>query len=554
MNLPSETQSRVITCPGARATERRLLDEVDRLVASGFEDLLAPVRIVVPSRSLRRHLLRVLARRRGAVVGIQVQTLFGLALEAVSRSGQLVPGADAAFALQVRRLAAAEPTLCDSLDDLADGYDAAVGAVRDLLDAGFLPGNEDGVIERLDDVAAEVAPERVERSRALVRLAAAAFAEAEELGLERSTRALQIAEEALGIHGPDLLPAKALIVHGFADVTGVAADLLLTLVRALSGTVLLDRPPDPAAPDRDDLGGAYLSRLEERMGHLDQETDEGSDPPPDVELAEAPDAEAEARWVAERIRGLLDRGVEPEEIGVVGRGLEAMALPLRRHFRRLGVPFSGEGAMVPGAGLGRRLRRLTEVLRRGPASEIDRWAETRAEHENATELLLGLRVLGVQRLADLAELGADAAPPAGVLLPMAVGVEDEIEDDPGASRRLPNDVLRRAVDEARRLVSVLEGWPATGTATVHRRHTTEVLEALGWDEETQEFRAVGNGLDALCREFPPTFNLARGEWLKLVGDRLEHAGDVLLGGEGAGVQVLTVATCRSAARAPEFRS
>jgi len=292
MNLPSETQSRVITCPGARATERRLLDEVDRLVASGFEDLLAPVRIVVPSRSLRRHLLRVLARRRGAVVGIQVQTLFGLALEAVSRSGQLVPGADAAFALQVRRLAAAEPTLCDSLDDLADGYDAAVGAVRDLLDAGFLPGNEDGVIERLDDVAAEVAPERVERSRALVRLAAAAFAEAEELGLERSTRALQIAEEALGIHGPDLLPAKALIVHGFADVTGVAADLLLTLVRALSGTVLLDRPPDPAAPDRDDLGGAYLSRLEERMGHLDQETDEGSDPPPDVELAEAPDAEA----------------------------------------------------------------------------------------------------------------------------------------------------------------------------------------------------------------------------------------------------------------------
>jgi CRISPR/Cas system-associated exonuclease Cas4 (RecB family) len=545
MNLPSETPSRVITCRGARATERRLLDEVDRLVASSFEDLSAPVRIVVPSRSLRRHLLRLLARRRGAVVGIQVQTLFGLALEAVSRSGRLVPGADAAFALQVRRLAAAEPTLCDSLDDLADGYDSVVGAVRDLLDAGFLPGNEDGVIEKLDDVAAEVAPERVERSRALVRLAAAAFAEAEELGLERSTRSLQIAEEALGVHGPDLLPTKALIVHGFADVTGVAADLLLILVRVLSGTVLLDRPPDPAAPDRDDLGGAYLSRLEERMAHLDQETDEGSDPPPDVELAEAPDAEAEARWVAERIRGLLDRGVEPEEIGVVGRGLEAMALPLRRHFRRLGVPFSGEGAMVPGAGPGRRLRRLTEVLRRGPASEIDRWAETRAEHENATELLLGLRVLGVQRLADLAELGADAAPPAGVLLPMAVGAEDEVEDDPGSSRRLPNDVLRRAVDEAQRLVSVLDGWPAIGIATVHRRHTAEVLAALGWDEQATEARAVRNGLDALCREFPPAFDLARGEWLKLVGDRLEHAGDVSLGGEGAGVQVLTVMESRA---------
>jgi len=545
MNLPSETRSRVITCRGAGATERRLLDEVDRLAVSGLEDLSTPVRIVVPSRSLRRHLLRVLAYRRGAVVGIQVQTLFGLALEVVSRTDQSAPGADAAFALQVRRLAAAEPTLRDSLDDLADGYDAVVGAVRDLLDAGFLPGNEEGVLERLDEVAAAVAPERVERSRALVRLAAAAFAEAEELGLERSTRSLQIAEEALGVHGPDLLPTKALIVHGFADVTGVAADLLLTLVRVLAGTVLLDRPPDPAAPDRDDLGGAYLSRLEERMAHLDQETDEGSDPPPDIELAEAPEAEAEARWVAERIRGLLDRGVEPEEIGVVGRGLEAMALPLRRHFRRLGVPFSGEGAMVPGAGPRRRLRRLTEFLRRGPASEADLWAETRAEHANATELLLGLRVLGVQRLADLAGLPAAAAPPAGVLLPMAVGVEDEVEENPGASRRLPNDVLRRAVDEAQRLVSVLEGWPAIGSATVHRRHTTEVLGALGWNEETREFQVVRDALDALCREFPPTFDLARTEWLKLVGDRLEHAGDVPLGGEGAGVQVLTVMESRA---------
>ena len=515
------------------------------MAASGLEDLSAPVRVVVPSRSLRRHLLRALGRRRGAVAGIQVQTLFGLALDVVSRSDHSTPGADDAFALQVRRLAAAEPTLRDSLDDLAEGYDAVVGAVRDLLDAGFLPGNEEGVLERLDDVAPEVAPERVERSRGLVRLAAAAFAEAEELGLERSTRALQIAEEALAVHGPDLLPTKALIVHGFADVTGVAADLLLILVRVLAGTVLLDRPPDPAAPERDDLGGAYLSRLEERMAHLDQETDEGSDPPPDVDLAEAPEAESEARWVAERIRGLLDRGVEPEEIGVVGRGLDAMALPLRRHFRRLGVPFSGEGTLVPGAGPGRRMRRLTEVLRRGPASEVDCWAETRAEHVNATELLLGLRVLGVQRLADLAGLAADAAPPAGVLLPIAVGVEDEVEEDPGASRRLSNDVLRRAVDEAGRLVSILEGWPMTGTATVHRRHTAEVLAALGWDEKTQESRTVRDGLDALCREFPYTFDLTRTEWLKLVGDRLDHAGDVPLGGKGAGVQVLTVMESRA---------
>jgi hypothetical protein len=478
-------------------------------------------------------------------VGIQVQTLFGLALEVVSRSDQDPPGADAGFEVQVRRLAAGEPTLQSRLDELADGYDAVVGAVRDLLDAGFLPGNEEGVLERLDDVASEVAPERVERSGALVRLAAAAFEEAEELGLRRSMRALQMAEEALLGHGPELLPTKALFVHGFADVTGVTADLLLALVRVLAGTVLLDRPPDPAAPERDDLGGVYLSRLEERMAHLDREVDDGTDPPSDIELAEAPDAEAEARWVAERIRGLLDEGVEPEEVGVVGRNIDAMALPLRRHFRRLGVPFSGEGAAVPGAGLRRRLRRLTEVLRRGGASEVDLWIEARAGHVGSTELLLGLRVLGVLRLADLAALPANVAPAAGVRLPMAVGPEDEVEEDRGASRRLPNDALRRAVDEAGRLVSVLEGWPATGSASVHRRHTVRVLDVLGWDEKTEESRAVHDGLNALSGEFPGAFDLAKGEWLKLVGDRLDSAGQVPLGGTGAGVQALTVMESRA---------
>ena len=201
--------------------------------------------------------------------------------------------------------------------------------------------------------------------------------------------------------------------------------------------------------------------------------------------------------------------------------------------------------MVAGAESGRRLRRLTEVLGRGPTSEIDRWTETRAERQNATELLLGLRVLGVQRLADLAGLAADAAPPSGVPLPMAVGVEDEVEDDSGASRRLPNDVLRRAVGEAKRLAALLEDWPATATATVHRRHTAEILEALGWAEHTWESRAVSEGLDALCGELGSTFDLSKAEWLKLVGDCLETAGDIPLGGEGAGVQVLSVMESRA---------
>jgi hypothetical protein len=521
------------------------LEEIDRLAATNVEELTRPVRVVVPSRSLRRHLLRKVAQRRGSIAGLQVQTLFGLALELVARTGSLLPRGDAAFEVQVRRLAADEPVLSSSLDGLEDGYDAVVGAVRDLLDAGFLPGNEEGVVERLEDTASEVAPERIERSRALVRLAARAFDDAEANGLQRSMRALQMAEHALHIHGPELLPTRALLVHGFADVTGLAADLLLVLVRVLAGTVLLDRPPDPAAPDEPDLGGAYLSRLEERMAHLDQEVDAGSDPPPVVELGEAPDAEAEARWVAERLRELIDAGEEPEELGVVGRGLETMALQLRRHFHRMAVPYSGEGLSVRGAGPRRRLSRLVELLRRGAGCEVDRWMETRAASLGSTELLLGLRVLGVVRLSDLAALSIGQVPSTGVLLPIAIGPEEEAETDQPPSRHLSRKQLEEAVVEAEYLVSALEEWPAAGSADVHRLHTTRVLSALGWGEDTPEHQALRQDLGFICGEFPDRFDLRRVEWLKLVGDRLQSAAEVPIGGGGAGVQLLTVMESRA---------
>lgn len=545
MHPPSDTHPRVIVCRGARAAERRLLEEIDGLSGTHLADLSRPLRVVVPSRSLRRHLLRAVARRRGAAAGVQVQTLFGLALEIVTRSGLAAPRADAAFEVQVRRLAAAEPTLHSSLDGMTDGYDAVVGAVRDLLDAGFLPGNEEGVLERLEDVAGEVAPERLGRSAALVRLAAAAFDEGEERDLLRSMRSLQMAEDAIRMGGPDLLPTRALLVHGFADVTGVVADLLVALVRVLGGTVILDRPPDPAAPDRDDLGGAYLSRLEERMAHLDRVDDGRTDPPPEIELAEAPDIEAEARWVAERVRDLLDDGVEPEDVGVVGRTLDSMALPLRRHFRRLGVPFSGAGATVPGAGPRRRLRRLTGVLRRGSSADVELWIEARARQAGSAELLLGLRVLGLKKLTDLADLAVGGVPRSGVRLPVAIGPEDEADGDGSPSRYLAQDALRRAIAEARHLVSVLDARPAAAPAVLHRRRTAAVLAALGWDAETPELQTVSETLDGLTRELPEDYELTQAEWLKLIGDRLDGIGEVPLGGDGAGVQVLTVMEARA---------
>ncbi len=544
MREAPHTGSRVLICRGSRAAERRLLEVIEENRAFDLEALGLPIRIVVPSKSLRRHLLHTFARRWGAVAGVQVQTLFGFALEVLTRAGRSVPPGDAVFELVVRRLAAADPAFNASLGDLRDGYDPVVGAVRDLLDAGFEPGNLEGVFESLDDVARDLAPGRAERTRAVVRLAAVVCELGEDPGPARSMQALQWAAEILGRNGPSAAPNRHLVVHGFADVTGVAADLLATLVRVFDTTVLLDRPPDPANQETDDLGGVYLSRLEERLTHLAREVDRRLEPEPRLGLVEAPDREAEARWVAEELRRLLDGGATPEEIGVVGRTLDGLVLPLRRHLRRLGVPFSGSGAGVPGASPRNPILRLLELLRQGPSCGADLWLEASAVEGGTTELLLGLRVLGVLRLSDLAELRPGAVPASGVRLPVDLG-PDEDGEEPGTPRRLSADVLGEAVARAGRVVSALGLRPEKGPAAVHRRHTLVLLDALGWGEDSPGRDEVWQALESICREVPDDLMLTAAEWQRLLGDRLQKIGEVAIGGEGAGVQVLTVMEARS---------
>jgi hypothetical protein len=545
MTLPPETHSRVVTCRGARAAERRLLEELDGLLSSGADDLSQPIRIVVPSRSLRHHLIRAVTRRRGGVAGLNVQTLYGLAMEVLARSDSQAPAGDAGFEIVVRRLAAIQPSLSATLADLDDGYDAVVGAVRDLLDAGFQPGNEEGVLERLDEVAGEVAPERIERARGLVRLTTQVLELTDDLGVWRSTQALQLAEDMLHRLGPDALPTRALLIHGFADVTGIAADLLLTLVRMHGGTLILDRPPDPADPAREDPGAAFLDRLDERLARLDREKNSEVGEPIEISLVEAPDVESEARWIAERIRGLIDSKVEAEGIGVVARSLEGLVLPLRRHLRRLGIPFSGSGATVPGSGSRRHLSRLAELLRIGDRADVDLWMEARGEVRGRTELLLGLRVLGLLRVVDVAELSPGRVPSHGVTLPIEVA---EVEDGDGQEperRVLPASALEAAGADAGRLLKAFSRWPETAGPRLHRRHTLGVLDALDWSDESPKRERSRECLDALCRELPAELEITRSEWLKLVADRLVRAGEAPVGGRGGGVQLLTVVESRA---------
>ena len=542
-----EERSKVIVCRGARATEARLLDEVAALRPRSAAELDPPVRIVVPSRSLRLHLLRRLVEAHGAVAGVVVQTLGGVANEIFQRSGVASPVRAAGFDVLTRRFARAEAPLAAELDGLADGYDTILGAIRDLVDAGFTPEHRDGVLEKIADLAGTVPGSNLRRAAALVRVGAKALDAAEAIGAHPRGASSRLAAEVLSGAGTAVLPSRRVLVHGFADLTGVAADLLTEVIATVGGVVFVDRVPDPVRVETDDAGNAFLDRFELRLGGLERELDPSVPDDARVALAEAVDVEAEARWIAETARTLIGSGARPEAIGIVARRLDGLGRPLRRQLGRLGVPFSGVGLRVAGGRLARRADRLAELLRRGGDADVDLWVELADGLEGEVALLLGLRVLSLTRLRDLEpyhpghpRLVRD------VPLPLADGVPAADGDVPvpGRSVRLAPLRITDAADRVRELLAVLDGWPSSASAAAHHAQTQRLLDAMGWATNGAAAE-VADALTELADEFPMGMDLDADEWRAALIERLETVGDRPVGGAGGGVQLLSVTEARA---------
>ncbi|MFP3939617.1 MAG: hypothetical protein ACLF0P_04865, partial [Thermoanaerobaculia bacterium] len=495
-------RSRIVVAPGPRAAEAALFAELDRLGAGPAAPadaglLAAPVRLVVPSRSLRLHVASELVRRRGrAVAGVEIATHLGLARGVLERAGEAPPAGEGLFEVLSRRLAREVPALAGPLDGLAEGYGAVAGTVRDFLDAGLLPEHAEAVAEAATGASAAdgtpvgTAAER-ERAESLVHLAAGVERAMAALQVGRSSHLLRRATELLTGEA-DLLPTRAVVIHGFGDATGVAADLLESLLRRPGSVLVLDRPPAPSAapsapedtpPDRET---AFTARFLDRMRRVAASVEEADpvDAPPRLAAFTAPGAVAEAREVARRIRTLLDAGTAPETIGVVARDLapdQPHVPALRRALGELGVPWSGVGAAGPLLPAGRRLQALLEVLRRREAVPTERWLDAlgptgEGEGSQRTfELRLAFHALGAGRLRDVAALPPERFGENDFPLPVRQGLweasgeeapaaggeagngGDEGEGDRAGSgrparRRVPSRVLRRAAASARALV------------------------------------------------------------------------------------------------------
>lgn len=532
--------SGVVTAPGPRAAQEVLWQRAEEGLAPLRQHpqlLNAPLRIVVPSAPLRRHLQEELVRRRGSTVGVAVQTLFAIAREVLERAGERLEAVgEALLPVMVERFARREVTLAVVLEGFEGGYGCLVATVQDLLDAGFTPDHLEAVEECLLALG-----EEGERAAAVARVAAKAAAALAAEGVRRPAEALGRAAELLR-QRPQLLPAQAVLVYGFADATALAADLLEALWRN-GATVVLDLPPRPARPEELDLGASFTLRLRERLGGVPLGwTAAVSAPVGELAGFAATDAEDEARQVARRVRRLLEEGACPEFIGVVGRDLAPYREPLARHLHRLGVPFSAVGVAGPWWPWARRLRSALALLTSG--GEAPAGALLTAMERGSPQLALALATARVGRVSELAQLDGEhlLGEGGGVTVPVAAGADEA--DGPGRRRGVGREELQWVRRAARALMESLERWEEVTTFAVHRRQLLELPAHLGWAGEGELAGAWAEMCSRLAGQVPPATLLTRLEVVALLESAAEGALRAGVGGQGGGVVVAPVMAVR----------
>jgi hypothetical protein len=562
-----QADERVLIAPGARAAEALLVREIaaDGALARERPVLFAqPLRVIVPSRSLREHLAAQLAAAHGALAGVVVQTLRGLCHELLRGDEQPLRSSDAIAPILIRRAAAGSPVLREALASLEDGFGVAEATVRDLLDAGLTAENAEAAREALGSA---VGASGAERALAVLDVALSAAHETRALGL--AARAALFARAAERVRA-GAIRARAIWVYGYADVTGVQLDVIEALVKTAGARVILDHPPDPTALAGEALGTVFTERLRLRLGASGRQTCPPQ-PPAEITLLRAAGATAEVRALAERVRAAIAAGVAPESIAIVARDMGPYRFALSTQLRRLAIPFSGGQGFLETAG--RRLEALLAWLEQGARTPTDLWLEAHDSLRDADDLRVAFHGIGAGRLGDVASLDLELLLEEDdhYVLPLrrahvAVGPgasegssesdeadpEEVAEEHPAPGtklaakrRKVKRAWLEQAIGASRRALEVHNALGNEQTlAEASARLTQFVTRELRWRHDTPGRSALADAIAALEESAPRGFAV-RGEELRVLLRRaLRGLGVAPLGGSGGGVRVLTVTEAR----------
>lgn len=506
----------------------------------------------MPSRSLREHLAARFVRRFGTLLGFELQSLYGLAREILDRDHAEFAGGELLYPVIVSELARKEPALQRELAPLRDGFSVVVAAVSDLIDAGLDPA-------KAETLAAQASGAGQSRARAaaVLRVAVGSLQQMETLGIGRVSHLIRAARRALERDPERLLPARRILVVGFADATGIASELIESLLGTRHTELLIDESPDPADPSVADPGAEFTQRFVTQLAQSASIVRSKAEvPDAQLSLFGAPGIQAELREVAARIGTLVEEGERPEGIGVVARTLEPYIVAIRTQFDRAGIAFSGVGASGPPGPERRALEALLEVLRRREDAPADRWLEARQlklSRADRADLRLALQALGAARLRDVAtlQLSELLGTAAEFALPVRRGISlgkegEQDETRPRAERRcVSRQPLEKTVAAAADLVGACAAWPAETNLATHLSHLREFLRGpMEWEPGTAPADEVFAALSALEFDAPEQLCMPYSEFALLLERLLADVAATPIGGHGGGVAVLDVTEAR----------
>lgn len=559
--MSQRTASRILVAPDSRSAEGALVGELGRLADA---EPLARKSVVVPSHSLRIALLARLAGLRPAWLGLEVVTLRGLARAVLERCGREQRPGDALLPVVVERLARDERALARHLETLVDGFAGARGAVRDLLDAGFGEEHLEAALERLEEERNVLGGDALDRAAALCRIAARSRVELAGMGLAVDADLYTGAAELVAADPDRALPASAVLVHGFADATGVATDLLDAIVRHRPTTAILLEPRelDGTRPGAWRFG----RRLAERLGGIAAvERLEPVPEPARLTLYAAADPAREAGAAVGLLAARIASGDRPEELALVLRDPAPYRSLLAREIDRQAIPASGTDG--PPSPLARRARGILELAeRRGDASLGLAFAVAgeflaQGSGARAWELRLAALTLGARRLAALAELEIEVDP---VALPLhdrfverTPGPTDgegedsgDFRDDDGRhvsvhSRTLPREAIRRAQRQATALLARLEAQNRLQPLAAALAGISELVARLiGSDEERQALLDPLAALIEVAEAGRSPLEVTAAETALLLREAWQSVGEAGIGGIGGGAALLSVTEAR----------